>query len=762
MKKWLAPLALLFALTTGALAQWQTPNHSVPVGKGAGVTGFGSVGPCTSGYFVGGTGASTDPSCQGFVQGGTGATTRTWQDKARDTVSAKDFGAVGDNSADDTTALQRCINQAQTIHGACYIPAGRYKTTSALSVTSRVAIYGDGYQASGVHAYIPCCGVANLTAAEVANATTIIPSSTSNGINVATNDAAQIYNLQIAYTTQPTALSGITAITVTGATSGTCSFTKISDVMIAGADRGISVTDCVQWSIERVYFYNQVSYGILVNSTTAIPSSDWLIANNTFLSGSATTLYHIALSGQGGGRVVGNKLNSGGSINTTRGILVNPTVANSLSIEPLTIVGNSIEGVQTSIEFFGPSISTGSSSTQIVITGNQLWNSQSAGGGCIVTSAGPASSMWISGLVISGNHCTHQGGGGTNITIDGAQNVNIVGNTFGNVSGGSTAVSIGATTANVRTVSNVCQSGTTCPRNMFLNGLDLYGSTSGAVSINPQAAAGTFNFNLPTAAGTAGQPLLSGGGGAAAQTYGTLGVAAGGTGQTTLSADNILYGAGTGGIGTGRCSMDGNQSISCASTGSGTPQNVLTNSASDTNAAAMVFQKSRSGANTNANDAVGAFTFRPFANSSFQNGAQIVVSQSAASSGNNVPTKVAFTTSNAAGQLNQSIVFDDKGHLAVTNQSALPTVTAGCNGAGFNISGGVGQGRDMHATVTGQTAAATTCTVTFGGSFGNSPDCVASGLTSPLTGAITVTTTTLQVNFASTANYKWTFHCFGS
>ena len=33
-----------------------------------------------------------------------------------------------------------------------------------------------------------------------------------------------------------------------------------------------------------------------------------------------------------------------------------------------------------------------------------------------------------------------------------------------------------------------------------------------------------YNFNLPTGAGTAGQPLLSGGGGAAAMTFGTLGV----------------------------------------------------------------------------------------------------------------------------------------------------------------------------------------------------------------------------------------------
>lgn len=66
--------------------------------------------------------------------------------------------------------------------------------------------------------------------------------------------------------------------------------------------------------------------------------------------------------------------------------------------------------------------------------------------------------------------------------------------------------------------------------------IDLYGS-SGIVSILPgAAAAGTYNFRFPTSAGSAGQPLLSGGGGASAQTYGTLGFAAGGTGLTALGS----------------------------------------------------------------------------------------------------------------------------------------------------------------------------------------------------------------------------------
>ena len=63
-----------------------------------------------------------------------------------------------------------------------------------------------------------------------------------------------------------------------------------------------------------------------------------------------------------------------------------------------------------------------------------------------------------------------------------------------------------------------------------LGRIDVLGSSSGNVSIRPQAAAGTYNFNLPTSAGSVGLPLLSGGGGATAQTYDVLGRTGGGTG----------------------------------------------------------------------------------------------------------------------------------------------------------------------------------------------------------------------------------------
>jgi hypothetical protein len=78
--------------------------------------------------------------------------------------------------------------------------------------------------------------------------------------------------------------------------------------------------------------------------------------------------------------------------------------------------------------------------------------------------------------------------------------------------------------------------------NPTLSTLLFGGSSSGTITVQPQAAAGTYNFNLPIVAGTSGQPLLSGGGGATAMTFGTLGVAGGGTGAATFTVHGVLMG----------------------------------------------------------------------------------------------------------------------------------------------------------------------------------------------------------------------------
>lgn len=88
---------------------------------------------------------ATDPAkgagMVGFRQAGAGAVPRTMLDKAREVVSVKDFGAVGDGVADDTAAIQAAINSGK---GAVIFPAGRYRVTSNITVPANTTVIGSG------------------------------------------------------------------------------------------------------------------------------------------------------------------------------------------------------------------------------------------------------------------------------------------------------------------------------------------------------------------------------------------------------------------------------------------------------------------------------------------------------------------------------------------------------------------------------------------------------------------------------------------
>ncbi|QQK04756.1 hypothetical protein JFN94_25855 [Burkholderia anthina] len=70
----------------------------------------------------------------GFLQAGTGVVSRTAQDKMRDVVSAKDFGAKGDGITDDTVAIQAAIDWIDSIGGGCVkLPRGTYLVSASRS-----------------------------------------------------------------------------------------------------------------------------------------------------------------------------------------------------------------------------------------------------------------------------------------------------------------------------------------------------------------------------------------------------------------------------------------------------------------------------------------------------------------------------------------------------------------------------------------------------------------------------------------------------
>lgn len=94
--------------------------------------------------------ASGGSALIGFLQTGTGAVLRTVQSKLRDTISVKDYGAVGDGVVNDTVAIQACLtaNAGKKIK----FPAGNYAISATLAIPSNTELFGDSASYDGAGA----------------------------------------------------------------------------------------------------------------------------------------------------------------------------------------------------------------------------------------------------------------------------------------------------------------------------------------------------------------------------------------------------------------------------------------------------------------------------------------------------------------------------------------------------------------------------------------------------------------------------------
>lgn len=76
-----------------------------------------------------------------YDQGSTGAINRPFNLKLEETISVKDFGAVGNGVVDDTTAMNAAFSSGAS---NIYFPAGTYNVSSSLTIPPNTSVYGDG------------------------------------------------------------------------------------------------------------------------------------------------------------------------------------------------------------------------------------------------------------------------------------------------------------------------------------------------------------------------------------------------------------------------------------------------------------------------------------------------------------------------------------------------------------------------------------------------------------------------------------------
>lgn len=196
------------------------------------------------------TGNATDASVVSYTPPFINSVETTVENKLAQTVSVKDFGAVGDGVADDTAAIQAAIDSIASAGalvydstvfrgGTIFIPRGTYRITAPITnTTPSISLIGEGSTA------------------------TIID-------NDHTGDAF-VYGDDVNELTQ----CRIVGIKIQGsATSGRGFWGRIfgsqcemNDVYINGGSIGIQLDDCYVSKYYNVWVRSTVSHGIFVNN----------------------------------------------------------------------------------------------------------------------------------------------------------------------------------------------------------------------------------------------------------------------------------------------------------------------------------------------------------------------------------------------------------------------------------------------------------------------------------------------------------------
>jgi parallel beta-helix repeat protein len=122
-------------------------------------------------------------------------------------VSVKDspYNAVGNESTNDTAAIQAAINSLGSTGGVVWFPKGSYKTTSSLSIPSNISLLGAGPNLSKIYAYriaasaIQIQGIINVSITNLGIYSENTADSTLYGINIKDSDNITVSNCELSY-----------------------------------------------------------------------------------------------------------------------------------------------------------------------------------------------------------------------------------------------------------------------------------------------------------------------------------------------------------------------------------------------------------------------------------------------------------------------------------------------------------------------------------------------------------------------------------
>ncbi len=467
-----------------------------------------------------------------FIQAGTGAVTLTMQNKVREHLSVKDFGAIGDGVADDTAACQLALNQAGVAGGAVYFPAGDYKITGAgLQLPlEQITCYGDG-QASRLFSsgtiftypttvyipgYVAVQNLKDLFLEQTADGTTVVMMQTWDALGKIgpTISGCTFYNSSLTTTTATCLyLRGTYKVLIHdnqfigrgiggGPTSGIGGFGIRFGVGIGTPNNIMNV----QISNNMLYTLAFPIWMDMRNPTTGGVIEGTKIIGNDIVAGyqGITTNWSLSTT------ITGNQISD-----FHRGIV-------SSSDFDMSITGNSeITATNSGINLVSGGVGYGATE-RITITGNNIGGNGPFTSGVAVRLSNVTANDQLKNIVISSNSFRGNPGGtpgGNGISLEGSNTINgctFSSNAFGYLASGLWFSGVGHTKNSIsgNTFTN-CTAEITNLSSSGSNG----GHVSGYSSVYPggryliqagadvSSATPTINFPLPFKAGTT--PVVS-------------------------------------------------------------------------------------------------------------------------------------------------------------------------------------------------------------------------------------------------------------
>jgi hypothetical protein len=318
----------------------------------------------------------------GYLPAGTGAVATTVQTKLRESVSVKDFGAVGNGVTDDTAAIQQAFTSAAafTPKKTVYFPAGTYVINPSTTIDATgCSIDGDGQNVSIIKP-------SALTTAVVAGWQHITYNTDSNF----TVSNIQIDLTNVTYTGVYPSLQRSYHLLVYNCTNWAirnCSFTGISNNHI-----GVYANGGNYWEITDCYFENLVPS---IQYSQAINIQEY----------------------SGTHRVLNNVMNGTGLFSNSGDGLVSNNVAYNISFGAGLAFGPFIDCKNNVITNNHCTGGFGSPDVNATYTaGIENWGSDSiiSGNYCSNNSGSGISHGGYRG-VVSGNICLNNGIGGTGL-----------------------------------------------------------------------------------------------------------------------------------------------------------------------------------------------------------------------------------------------------------------------------------------------------------------------------------------------------------